>query len=74
MYRTSLILATLVAACALNSCEPLPPMEPSAMERHETETNIAREQHRLNREADAARDRAEELDTASRMMGRGAAN
>lgn len=43
-------------------------------ERRETQANISREQARLGRQSAAAKARAEELENASRMMHRGAAD
>ncbi len=65
---TSLIVTT---ASVFTSCGTL---EPTDDERRETQANIRSEQSSLGRQAAAKRDRAEELENASRMSRRGAAD
>jgi hypothetical protein len=73
MNKPVVTLVALVAAFVFTSCEVIP-TEPTVSERRETQSNIAREQARLKRQAAAQRARAQELDNASRMSHRGAAD
>ena len=69
LILTSLIVTT---ASVFTSCETI--LEPTADEHRETQANIRSGQSSLGRQAAAKRDRAEELDNASRMSRRGAAD
>ena len=69
LILTSLIVTT---ASVFTSCGTIP--EPTAAERRETQANIRSGQSSLGRQAAAKRDRADELENASRMSRRGAAD